>query len=148
MDEQKVDIREFIDPSLSYFEGQKFGDFGFTIVFDGVDVPTGTPCQTYFEDNYFGFQRGFDVTWDGQLYTPVGLTADTWDGTQSVTYRTDIVGEDVLQFFCICNDELLYDGLELDTWIIDQTTHALTLGARKLVVRMDILGGNKTFELL
>ena len=148
MDEQKVDIREFIDPSLSYFEGQKFGDFGFTVVFDGVDVPTGTPCQTYFEDNYFGFQRGFDVTWDGEKYTPVGLTADTWDGTQSVTYRTDIVGEDVLQFFYICNDELLYDGLELDTWVIDQTTHALTLGARKLVARMDILGGNKTFELL
>jgi hypothetical protein len=148
MDEQKTDIRSLISSELSYFENQDFGGFSFTVVFDGCDVPRGVQLETYYEDSLAGLQRGFDVVWDGQLYTPVGLTADTWDGTQSVTYRTDIVGEDVLQFFYICNDELLYDGLELDTWVIDQTTHALTLGARKLVARMDILGGNKTFELL
>ena len=140
-------IADYLTVNDCYQKG-RFGDFEFYVVFQAADVPLNTPCQTYFEDNYFGFQRGFDVTWDGQLYTPVGLTADTWDGTQSVTYRTDIVGEDVLQFFYIYNDELLYDGLELDTWVIDQTTHALTLGARKLVVKMDILGNNKTFELL
>ena len=123
MDEQKVDIREFIDPSLSYFEGQKFGDFGFTIVFEGCDVPLNTPCQTYFDDNYFGFQRGFDVTWDGERYTPVGLTAGAYSGVESVNYRHFVTAAgDIVPLMYFYEDGCIFDGESIVAFEIGEGT--------------------------
>ena len=140
MDEQKVDIREFIDPSLSYFEGQKFGDFGFTIVFDGVAVPLNTACQTYFYDNYFGFQRGFDVTWDGERYTPVGLPADAKKSTDSVVYRhfANVAG-DIIPLLYFYDENMLYDGLQIDAYEIGEGS--LTKSAvYSLTAKCDVFG--------
>ena len=139
MDEQKVDIREFIDPSLSYFEGQKFGDFGFTIVFDGVDVPTGTACQTYFEDNYFGFQRGFDVTWDGEKYTPVGLPEGTYSGVESVNYRHFVTAAgDIVPLMYFYEDGCIFDGESIAAFEIGEGT--ITESAYTLQAKCDVFG--------
>ena len=139
MDEQKVDIREFIDPSLSYFEGQKFGDFGFTIVFEGCDVPLNTPCQTYFDDNYFGFQRGFDVTWDGASYTPVGLPAGVFSGVESVNYRHFVTAAgDIVPLMYFYEDGCIFDGESIVAFEIGEGTISESQYALK--AKCDVFG--------
>jgi hypothetical protein len=147
MDEQKVDIREFIDPSLSYFEGQKFGDFGFTIVFDGVDVPTGTACQTYFEDNYFGFQRGFDVTWDGEKYTPVGLPEGVYSGAESVNYRHFVTAAgDIVPLMYFYEEGCIFDGESIAAFEIGEGT--ITESAYTLQAKCDVFGNLSDWVLV
>lgn len=139
MENVKTDIRTLIDPSLSYFEGQHFGDFQFTIVFDGVDVPRGTPCQTYFEDNYFGFQRGFDVTFDGERYTPVGLPEGAYNGTETVTYRHfATTAGDIVALMYFYDDEFIWEGESIAAYEIG--AGKITESAYRLQAKCDVFG--------
>ena len=132
-------ITDYLTVNDCYQKG-RFGDFEFYVVFQAADVPTGTPCQTYFNDNYFGFQRGFDVTWDGASYTPVGLPADAKKSTDSVVYRhfANAAG-DIIPLLYFYDENMLYDGLQIDAYEIGEGSLTKS-AAYSLTAKCDVFG--------
>lgn len=64
-------IRDFIEPTQNHMDGS-LGGFSFIVVYDGstADVPNGVALTTYYDDQYLGLTRGFDVITEngGQSY--------------------------------------------------------------------------------
>ena len=115
-------ITDYLTVNDCYQKG-RFGDFEFYVVFQAADVPSDTPCQTYFDDNYFGFQRGFDVTWDGERYTPVGLTAGAYSGVESVNYRHFVTAAgDIVPLMYFYEDGCIFDGESIVAFEIGEGT--------------------------